>query len=87
MTTGNESGSPADTTPPGWVRYDKYERKETRLRPDQYSRLTELSRGLKGRGERITENTLIRVAIDLLFSRGDDLAGATEAELRHSLGL
>jgi len=87
VTTENEPGSPADATSPGWVRYDKNERKETRLRPDQISRLTELSRGLKGRGERITENTLIRVAIDLLFSRAGDLAGATEAELRHSLGL
>ncbi len=75
----------------GWVRYDQLERKETRLRTDQFSRLTELSRGLnrqrQGRGERITENTLIRVAIDLLLARSIDLAGATEAELRNSLGL
>jgi len=75
----------------GWVRYDQLERKETRLRTDQFSRLTELSRGLnrqrQGRGERITENTLIRVAIDLLLARSVDLAGATEAELRNSLGL
>jgi len=73
------------------VRYDELLRKETRLRADQYSRLTELSRRLnrerRGRGERITENTLIRVAIDLLLDRHDDLAGNTETELRQSMGL
>lgn len=82
----------ADGFIPGqWVRYDQLERKETRLRPDQYSALSELSRSLnrqrRGRGDRITENTLIRVAIDLLLSREAELAGATEADLRTSLGL
>lgn len=90
MTTGNTEGPDGDQ-PVGWVRYDQLERKETRLRADQYSRLTELSRELnrqrQGQGERITENTLIRVAIDLLLARSIDLAGATEAELRNSLGL
>ena len=81
-----------DAQRPGeWVRYDELLRKETRLRADQYSRLTELSRRLnrerRGRGERITENTLIRVAIDLLLDRHDDLAGNTETELRQSMGL
>ena len=75
----------------GWVRYDELLRKETRLRADQYRRLTELSRGLnrkrRGRGERITENTLIRVAIDLLLARHADLSGISEAELRQSTGL
>ncbi|ORA75030.1 hypothetical protein BST28_22340 [Mycolicibacter kumamotonensis] len=78
-------------TPGQWVRYDRLERKETRLRPDQYSSLSELSRSLnrqrQGRGDRITENTLIRVAIDLLLSREAELAGATEADLRTALGL
>ncbi|MCV7118136.1 hypothetical protein AWC17_25050 [Mycobacterium nebraskense] len=82
----------AHDPPPGqWVRYDQLERKETRLRPDQYSRLSGISRALNraraGKGERITENTLIRVAIDLLLQRDTELAGATEAELRQSVGL
>lgn len=93
MTTGNKDHPDPDSSghPTGWVRYDELERKEARLRTDQFSRLTELSRGLnrqrQGRGERITENTLIRVAIDLLLARSVDLAGVTEAELRSSLGL
>jgi len=93
VTTGNKDHPDPDSSgqPTGWVRYDELERKEARLRTDQFSRLTELSRSLnrqrQGRGERITENTLIRVAIDLLLARSADLAGATEAELRNSLGL
>lgn len=71
--------------------YRSYERKEARLRPDQYARLTEESRRLnrakKPGGERITENTLIRIAIDLLLERSDNLAGASEGELRKSVGL
>ena len=90
MTPGNTEGPDGDQ-PVGWVRYDQLERKETRLRADQYSRLTELSRELnrqrQGQGERITENTLIRVAIDLLLAGSDNLTGTTEAELRASIGL
>lgn len=83
--------SPAHPAPGEWVRYDEYERKEARLRPDQYGRLSTTSRALnrvrKGTGERITENTLIRIAIDLLLAREQDLIGVTEGELRKSLGL
>jgi hypothetical protein len=66
-------------------------RKETRLREDQYQALTQNARRLTraktpGR-ERITENTLIRVAIDLLLSQADKLSGSDEAELRKSVGL
>jgi hypothetical protein len=73
------------------VPYGQLERKEARLRPDQYNRLSSISRTLNraraGKGERITENTLIRVAIDLLLQRETELVGNTEAELRQSLGL
>ena len=41
----------------------------------------------KGAEERITTNTLIRVAVALLLSPSQDLAGTTEEELRRSLGL
>jgi hypothetical protein len=82
---------PKHPAPGEWVRYDELERKEARLRIDQYGQLSDLSRRLNrargGRGERITENTLIRVAIDLLLARQSDLAGATELELRKSVGL
>jgi hypothetical protein len=73
------------------MRWHEYERKETRLREDQYGRLTAASRRLnklrRTRGERITENTLIRVAIDLLLNEEARLCGVDEAELRQSVGL
>lgn len=59
--------------------------------PDQITNLSILARVLNrtrgGAGERITTNTLIRVAVALLLSRSQDLAGTTEEELRRSLGL
>jgi hypothetical protein len=71
--------------------YLRLERKEARLRADQYKALTEHARRLnraKGTGgERITENTLIRVAIDLLLSHVDQVTGVNEAELRKSVSL
>ncbi len=76
---------------PSHMRWHEYERKETRLREDQYGRLTAASRRLnklrRTRGERITENTLIRVAIDLLLNEEAKLSGVDEAELRQSVGL
>ena len=44
-----------------------------------------LVRARRGGGERITENTLVRVAVDLLLERADALNGGTEAELLRSL--
>ncbi|MFH8253040.1 hypothetical protein ACH3VR_21920 [Microbacterium sp. B2969] len=71
--------------------YLDLERKETRLREGQIGELTSHARRLNkaktGPAPRITENTLIRVAIDLLLSRVDELQGSTEAELRKSVGL
>ncbi len=56
--------------------YLTYVRKECRLRPDQLDALTALARRLnrerRGKGERITENTLIRWAVDLLLERFTD---------------
>ena len=72
-------------------RYDELERKETRIRGDQYEALTRIQRALNkargGEGERITENTLIRVAIDLLLAGENSISGRTEAEIRNSVGL
>lgn len=71
--------------------YLALERKETRLREGQIGELTAHARRLNkaktGPAPRITENTLIRVAIDLLLSRVDELRGTTEADLRRSVGL
>ncbi|MGE3193755.1 MAG: hypothetical protein AB7N70_33290 [Dehalococcoidia bacterium] len=69
--------------------YRRLARKEARLRDDQFIALSRLVRILARRratrsGPRLTENTLIRVAIDLLISRADQLAGDTEAEIRAS---
>jgi hypothetical protein len=67
---------PAQASPPGerpLPPYLTYVRKECRLRPDQLDALTALARRLnrerKGKGERITENTLIRWAVDMLLER------------------
>jgi hypothetical protein len=76
---------------PGLPKYLRLERKELLIWPDQITRLSILARVLnrnrRGAGERITQNTLIRVAVALLLSRSQDLAGTTEEELRRSLGL
>jgi hypothetical protein len=77
--------------PPGLPKYLRLERKELLIWPDQITNLSILARVLNrnrgGSGERITTNTLIRVAAALLLSRSQDLAGTTEEELRRSLGL
>ncbi len=75
--------------PESGPRYLQMERKEARIRLDQADSLAQLTRRLNrargGGGERITDNTLIRVAVDLLLARSDRLVGATEDELRESL--
>jgi hypothetical protein len=80
------SGTGADRSAPMYARLT---RKETRVREDQYAALGAVARALMRRRhvrtERITENTLIRVAIDALLARKDSLHGSTEAELRESV--
>lgn len=69
--------------------YTDYGRKETRLRADQIEALAAIARRLNIRrlptNRRITENTLIRIAVDLLLDNQEALNGQTEAELRHSI--
>ncbi len=92
---GKDSPSPPPTSavgPPAVPpRYLQLERKELRIRLDQADDLARLTRRLnraRGRtGERITDNTLIRVAVDLLLTRSDRLSGATEMKLRNSVTL
>lgn len=73
------------------AKYLNLERKEARLRQNQIDALTDLTRSLNRKrvkkGERLTDNTLIRVAVDLLLSKASQLQGDTEEELRKSVGL
>jgi hypothetical protein len=67
-------------------------RKEARLREDQVDSLTSLARRVNRRkasrgGERITENTLIRVAVDWLLSQEAYVGGSSEEEIRRGLGV
>lgn len=79
------------TSDRGTPRYLTLMRKEARITATQADELSRLVRTLNrarcGQGERITDNTLIRVAIGLLMERVADLRGVTEAELFQSLGL
>lgn len=85
--TDELSDSETDELP----KYQTFTRKEARLREDQLDSLTSITRSLnrkrKGSGERITENTLIRIAVDLLMNQSDRLQGTTEEELSDSVGL
>lgn len=75
----------------GGVGIEELERKETRLHERQVVALAEQARRLnklRGKdGHRITENTLIRLGVDLVLHRAADLHGVTEAELTASLKL
>ena len=70
----------------GGAKYASLVPKEARLREDQIAALNDLARTL-GRNrtdktERITSNTLIRIAIDKLLQNQADLAGDNEDQLR-----
>lgn len=85
----NETGPKAPPPVRAAAKYARLTRKETRVREDQYVALTQLARALMrrrtGRQERITENTLVRVAIDLLLANADQLVGDSENELLQSV--
>jgi hypothetical protein len=70
-------------------KYLTLERKEVRLPSEHIDELTRLVRRLnrqrKGKDERITENTLIRVAVSLLADFGEKIEGNNESELLDSL--
>ena len=83
-----EEEAPAASVRP---HYTQLVRKELRVFQDQAVDLKILTMTINnsklGMGERITDNTLVRVAIDLLLERKADLSGTTESELRESLNL
>lgn len=76
-------------SPSGLPAYLRLVRKETRLREDQQNELTRHARRLnraKGTGvARVTDNTLIRVAVDLLLARIERAVGDDEAAILESL--
>lgn len=61
---------------------------EARLRLDQIEALGSIRRRINAarvdKSERITDNTLLRVAVDLLIAYGDQLQGDNEDQLRES---
>lgn len=77
---------PSDDEP---ARYLTFQRTEARLRPDQMTDLASLSRRVAAdrtdKTERITDNTLLRLAVDLLLKHGAHIVGNTEEEMRRSL--
>lgn len=86
----SDDATPATHSKPvGTARYLQFDRKELRIRGDQADELSTLTRQLNrtraGTGARITDNTLIRVAIDMLLSKRATLHGVTEEELRYSV--
>lgn len=70
-------------------KWQRLQRKEARLREDQVAELARLRRRLSRqrsqRPEPLTDNTLIRVAVDLLLEHADELQGDTEDQLRESM--
>src|SRR5919107_55219 len=87
-----QSRDEAVTPAPQVPKYLTLERKEARLRGDQMDSLASLARRVNRRkasrgGERITENTLIRVAVDWLLSQDQYVGGSTEEEIRRGLGV
>ena len=85
LTSPVEVPTQADEGP----RFLRFVRKDTRIREDQQAALTiqarRLNRAKGTAGSRITENSLIRVAIDLLLDRIDLAAGADEDAIRASV--
>jgi hypothetical protein len=86
---GTRDAGTAGVTESQIPKWQRLERKELRLRADQLDELARIRRTLNrkrgGEGERITENTLIRVAVDMLLGRAGKLRGTTEDELRKSV--
>ncbi len=88
----DEAAMPAPGVPPRVPKYLALERKEARLRGDQVDSLASLARRVNRQkpsrgGERITENTLIRVAVDWLLSQEAHVGGSNEKEIKRSLGV
>lgn len=79
--------NPPDDDEP--ARYKTFERSEARLRPDQVTDLDALRKRVAAnrtdKTERITNNTLLRLAVDFLLKHRDQITGNTEEEMRRAL--
>lgn len=84
-----EPAKPETTEPQTGPRYAQYVRKEARVRDDQAAALIVLRKKVAAqrttKTEPITDNVLIRLAIDLLLAHSDRLHGDTEDDLRAAL--
>jgi len=84
-----ESVDPGVSEPRAEPRYTQYVRKEARVRDDQAAALVVLRKKVAAQRtakvEPITDNVLIRLAIDLLLANSDRLTGDTEDQLRAAL--
>jgi hypothetical protein len=87
---------PTNSVSPAVPKYLQLQRREARIHVEQADALTMLTRRLNSErrqsngttvGERITDNTLIRVAIDLLLQRENEIHGVSEEALAEGLGL
>ena len=90
LASGRTSAPPPPA--PARPKYLVLQRKEARLRSDQVDALASLARRMNRSkaergGERITENTLIRVAVDWLLSRDEAVGASSEEEIRRGLGV
>lgn len=71
-------------------KYLRMQRVDGRIREDQSWQLGRIAKSMNRRkkgGERITPNTLTRVAIDWIIMNEENLAGSTEEEIRERLGV
>lgn len=79
---------PEADAPPSGAGRPKTRPKQLMIRSDQQTQLDDLARDLHDarsvKGERITSNTLIRVAIDGLLAHSGRLHGDTEEQLLSS---
>lgn len=77
---------PSDDDTP---RYLTFTRTEARLREDQAAALAALRRRVSAnrtdKTERITDNTLLRLAVDLLLQQAHRIQGDTEDQMRRAL--
>lgn len=92
----SESDVVTDSVTTSVPKYLQMQRREARIHNEQADALTLLTRRLNSErrlpngtsvGERITDNTLIRVAIDLLLQRENEIQGTSEEAIARGLGL
>lgn len=91
-----EESEKTDSVTPVVPKYLQLQRREARIHAEQADALTMIARRLNAErrlpngstvGERITDNTLIRVAIDMLLQHEHEIHGVSEEAIARGLGL